>query len=254
MYNRKRLFGIVGGSLEHSFSQKYFSEKFAKLGLDDCLYSLFPISEISQLGKIISDNPELEGLNVTSPYKVAVIPYLDELDADAQKLGAVNVIKIFRKDTGPYLKGYNTDVCGLRRTFRSLNLPSAINALILGTGGAAKAVKFVLEEMGINAINVSRSPKTVNEISYSQLTVQKMEEYILVVNATPVGIFPNVLDFPDIPYDGISERHICFDLIYNPEKTKYLKKCEEHGARIANGFEMLCEQADEAWKIWNDNK
>lgn len=253
MVNRKRLFGIVGGSLGHSFSQRYFSEKFAKLGLVNCKYTPFPISEISKFSNIISGNPGLEGLNVTSPYKEAIIPYLDELDTNVLKLGAVNVIKIFHGDNGPYLKGYNTDVCGLRKTFKSLDLPSDCNALILGTGGAAKAVKYVLNEMGVPSVNVSRTPKSHDVISYSDLTAPKIKEYRLIVNATPVGMFPNVSDFPDIPYTGISAKHICFDLIYNPEKTKFLEKCEVQGAQIANGLEMLYEQADEAWKIWNDD-
>lgn len=253
MNSRKKLFGLIGGSLSHSFSQQYFTEKFAKLGLDNCKYTLFPISDISKFSNVISGNPGLEGLNVTSPYKQTIIPFLDELDSNVLKLGAVNVIKVFHKGNDTFLKGYNTDIFGLRKTFKSLELPTDCNALILGTGGAAKAAKFTLSEIGIHSTNVSRKPSTLDELPYSKLTPRIIQEHRLIINATPVGMFPNVSDFPDIPYNGISAKHICFDLIYNPEKTKFLEKCESQGAQIANGLEMLYEQAEQAWKIWNDN-
>lgn len=247
------MFGLVGSSLSHSFSQQYFTEKFAKLGLDNCKYTLFPISEISKFNNIISGNPGLVGLNITSPYKQTIIPYLDELDTNVLKLGAVNVIKVLHNGSNSYLKGYNTDICGIRKTLSSMDLHSDCNALILGTGGAAKAVKFVLSEMGIHSTNISRKPTTLGEIPYSKLTPLIIKEHRLIINATPVGMFPNVSDFPDIPYSGISAKHICFDLIYNPGKTKFLEKCEAQGAQIANGLEMLYEQADQAWKIWNED-
>jgi len=250
--SNKRQFGLIGGSLSHSLSQKYFTKKFAELGLTNCKYTLFPISEVSKVINIISGNPNLVGLNVTSPYKETIIPFLDEIEVDAAKLGTVNVIKITRQEDFTSLKGYNTDIFGLRKTFAMFDLPSDCKALILGSGGSAKTAKFALSELGIQSTNVSRLPSTLNELSYSKLTARTMQEYKLIINATPVGMFPNVSNFPKIPYEGITPEHICLDLVYNPEKTKFIEKCEAQGAITANGLTMLYEQADKAWEIWNE--
>ena len=250
--SKKRQFGLIGGSLSHSLSQKYFTKKFAELGLTNCKYTLFPISEVSKVTNIISGNPSLVGLNVTSPYKETIIPFLDELDPKVLKLGTVNVIKIMRDGEHTCLKGYNTDIFGLRKTFEMLELPPDCKALILGGGGSAKTAKVVLSEMGIASTNVSRHPETLKEITYSKLTARTIKEYKLIINATPVGMFPNVSEFPNIPYDGITADHICLDLVYNPGRTKFIEKCEAQGARTANGLTMLYEQADKAGEIWNE--
>ena len=252
MTTRKRQFGLIGGSLSHSLSQKYFTKKFAELGLSNCKYTLFPISEVSKVTNIIDGNPSLVGLNVTSPYKETIIPFLDELDTKVLKVGTVNVIKITRDGEYTHLKGYNTDIFGLRKTFEMLELPSNCKALILGSGGSAKTAKVVLSEMGVTSTNVSRHPETLDELSYQKLTANKIKDYKLIINATPVGMFPNVSQFPQIPYEGITSSHICLDLVYNPAKTKFIEKCEAHGARTANGLTMLYEQADKAWEIWNE--
>lgn len=251
--SNKRQFGLIGGSLSHSLSQKYFTKKFAELGLTNCKYTLFPISEVSKVTNIISGNPNLVGLNVTSPYKETIIPFLDELDPTVLKLGTVNVIKITRNGDYTTLKGYNTDIFGLRKTFAMLELPADCKALILGSGGSAKTAKVALSEMGIKSTNVSRLPSTLDELPYKKLTPRIIGDYRLIVNATPVGMFPNVSNFPQIPYEGITPDHICLDLVYNPSKTKFMEKCEARGARTANGLTMLYEQADKAWEIWNEN-
>lgn len=250
--SNKRQFGLIGGSLSHSLSQKYFTKKFAELGLTNCKYTLFPISEVSKVTNIIAGNPSLVGLNVTSPYKETIIPFLDELDPIVLKLGTVNVIKITRDGDYTHLKGYNTDIFGLHKTFEMLDLPSGCKALILGSGGSAKTAKFVLSEMGVKSTNVSRLPSTLDELPYSKLTAKTLQNYKLIINATPVGMFPNVSQFPKIPYEGITADHICLDLVYNPSKTKFMEKCEAQGARTANGLTMLYEQADKAWEIWNE--
>ena len=252
MATRKRQFGLIGGSLSHSLSQKYFTKKFAELGLTNCKYTLFPISEVSKVTNIIAGNPSLVGLNVTSPYKETIIPFLDELDPIVLKLGTVNVIKITRDGDYTHLKGYNTDIFGLHKTFEMLGLPSGCKALILGSGGSAKTAKFVLSEMGVKSTNVSRLPSTLDELPYSKITAKTLQNYKLIINATPVGMFPNVSQFPKIPYEGITADHICLDLVYNPSKTKFMEKCEAQGARTANGLTMLYEQADKAWEIWNE--
>ena len=248
----KRLFGLIGGSLSHSLSQKYFTKKFAELGLSNCKYTLFPISEVSKVTNIIDGNPSLVGLNVTSPYKETIIPFLDELDAKVLKVGTVNVIKITRDGEYTHLKGYNTDTYGLRKTFEMLEVPAGCKALILGSGGSAKTAKVVLSEMGIASTNVSRHPETLDELSYQKLTAKIIKDYKLIINATPVGMFPNVSQFPQIPYEGITGDHICLDLVYNPAKTKFIENCEAQGARTTNGLTMLYEQADKAWEIWNE--
>ncbi|MCF0206687.1 MAG: shikimate dehydrogenase [Bacteroidales bacterium] len=251
MSEDKKQYGLIGLSLTHSFSQKYFTKKFAELGLKNHKYSLFPISEVSKFTNIITSNKNLYGLNVTTPYKETIIPFLDELDENVLKLGTVNVIKVFREGDEHYLKGYNTDYYGLLKTLKNLNLPQGCKALILGSGGSAKTTRQVLEEMGIATTNVSRNPSRLDQTQYSKLTPRTMADYQLIVNATPLGMFPNVTTCPDIPYEGITANHICFDLVYNPETTVFLEKCRQRGAQICNGLTMLYEQADKAWEIWN---
>jgi len=241
-----RLFGLIGYPLSHSFSKKYFTEKFEKEDLSDCQYELYPIATITELKELVKNHPGLEGLNITIPYKEQVLPFLNETDSIVSKIKACNCISV-RKGK---LKGYNTDVAGFEQTLKENLQPHHTKALILGGGGAAKAVEFVLRKLNIEFRYVSRKP-SVNNFSYEQLTPSIISDHTLIVNTTPLGMYPSVSEAPPIPYDALSSRHYLFDLIYNPEKTLFLKKGEKQGATIKNGYEMLVIQAEESWKIWN---
>jgi len=246
-----REFGLIGYPLGHAYSQKYFEDKFKNLGITDAKYNLFPISEISKIHNIITSQPNLIGLNVTTPYKELVIPYLNELDETILRLGTVNTIKITRNGEKFSLKGYNTDVFGLQKTFAELNFPEGSKALIFGSGGSGKTVSFVLKEMGIGSTNVSREPENLKQISYSNITEAVLKRHNILINATPVGMFPNIDSCPQIPYKYVTDKHFCIDLVYNPAQTLFLKKCADKGALTVNGLTMLYEQADKAWEIWN---
>jgi shikimate dehydrogenase len=240
-----RLFGLVGYPLTHSFSKNYFTEKFKKEEIENCRYENFQLATIQDLPKILND-PDLQGLNVTIPYKESVLSFLNERNEVVKKIGACNCIKIVNGK----LIGYNTDVIGFEKSLVSkLNSPHK-NALILGTGGAAKAIEFVLRKMGILYRYVSRYP-SVNSFSYEQLTSDLLKKNSLIINTTPLGMYPKITEAPPLPYDAITQNHFLFDLIYNPEKTLFLKKGEERGASIQNGYDMLIYQAEESWKIWN---
>ncbi|MFM9948886.1 MAG: shikimate dehydrogenase family protein [Saprospiraceae bacterium] len=243
---REQLYGIIGYPLTHSFSKRYFSEKFEKEGLLHCRYELFPIAEIGLLPEILKNNPTLRGLNVTIPYKQAVLPFLDGFGEGIAKLGAVNVIDI----SDGKLTGHNTDIAGFEQSLRNaLGTERPEAALVLGTGGASKAVQFVLSKMQIPFRLVSRSQES--DFHYDQLTKEIVLAHRLIVNTTPLGMSPNTETCPKIPYEAISQRHLLFDLVYNPEETAFLKKGRLQGARIQNGLEMLYTQADKAWAIWN---
>ncbi len=246
-----REFGLIGYPLGHAYSQKYFEDKFKKLGIEDARYILFPISEISKIINIIKSQPNLIGLNVTTPYKELVIPYLNELDETILRLGTVNTIKISRNNDQFSLKGYNTDVFGLHKTFDNLKFPEGSKALIFGSGGSGKTVSFVLKERGISSTNVSRTPENLQQLSYSNLSESVLKHHNILINASPVGMSPNLNTCPQIPYEHITDKHFCIDLVYNPSQTLFLKKCAEKGAITVNGLTMLYEQADQAWKIWN---
>lgn len=244
-----RLFGLIGYPLSHSFSKKFFGEKFKREEIAGCHYELFPLEQITDLPKLLKEYPNLIGLNVTIPYKEQVIPYLDSLDEGAAAVGAVNTIKI--KDGE--LRGYNTDVYGFKQSL--LNAFSISNvhpeaALVLGTGGAAKAVAFVLEELNLPFRYVSRKDKD-GAISYEQLDAKIMTTHTLIINTTPLGMAPNIGTFPDIPYHYMNDAHLAYDLVYNPEETAFLAKAKERGAGICGGLEMLHLQAIKAWSIWN---
>jgi shikimate dehydrogenase len=244
-----RLFGLIGYPLSHSFSKKYFTEKFEKEGLRDCVYENFPISGIHELKNILA-LPGLQGLNVTIPYKEQVIPYLHQASDAAKKINACNCIKI----AGGKLYGFNTDIAGFENSLTSkLNPASHQQALILGTGGSSKAVKYVLGKLGIKFKIISRKPSAGN-LSYEQITKEIILAHKLIINTTPLGMFPNVVEAPPLPYQFLTPDHFLFDLIYNPEKTLFLKKGEEQGAQIQNGFEMLMMQAEANWKIWNNEE
>ena len=240
------LYGLIGYPLTHSFSKNYFTEKFSKEGLENCRYENFPLEDINDLPKIINDNPELHGINVTIPHKESVLSFLHEANDLVRQTKACNCIKITNKK----LVGYNTDVIGFERALVSKLEHVHKNALILGTGGAAKAVEFVLNKIGIAYRHVSRYP-TVKNLSYEQLTPETMEKNTLIINTTPLGMYPRVTEAPPLPYELITPKHFLFDLIYNPAKTLFLKKGQASGASVRNGYDMLVYQAEESWMIWN---
>lgn len=247
-----RVFGLIGYPLSHSFSQGYFTKKFSSENIADTEYRNFPLETIAQFPELISANPGLCGLNVTIPYKREIIPYLDGLDKTAREVNAVNTIKFERDDNGKVnLIGYNTDVYGFEQTIKPYLNCSDKNALILGTGGASKAVEYVLHKLGLQCFYVSRKQGDKIYKSYDQLTMEDMMDFQVIVNTSPVGMYPKVDDCPLLPYEGITATHVLYDLIYNPEETLFLKKGREHGAKISNGLQMLHLQAEKAWKIWN---
>lgn len=242
---KKNRYGLLGKNISYSFSKGYFTQKFKDLGMDDHSYENFDLQDITELKTILSQD-NIKGFNVTIPYKEKVLAYLDELDTKAKKIGAVNTIKITK--TG--LKGFNTDAHGFEKSLAPLLKPHHTKALILGTGGASKAVRFVLEEMGIHTTYVSRSKKA-GQYTYDELDRTIIEENTLVVNCTPLGTHPDVDKKPPLPYQYIGRNHLLYDLIYNPEKTTFLALGEANGATIQNGLEMLQSQAEKAWEIWN---
>jgi shikimate dehydrogenase len=240
-----RQFGLIGYPLSHSFSKKYFTAKFAEEGILNCSYELYPIASIDELTGLLASQ-DLEGLNVTIPYKEAVLPLLDEQTPAVREIGACNCIRI----QNGRLTGYNTDVTGFRQSIEPLLQAHHRHALVLGTGGAAKAVAWVLKNLGISYQYVSRK-KTANSLSYDELDAELMQGVQVIINTTPLGMQPNVLDTASLPYHCINNRFLCYDLIYNPEKTKFLHLAEAQGAVIKNGADMLLIQAEESWKIWN---
>ena len=242
----KSRFGLVGKNISYSFSKGYFTQKFKDLGLDHYFYENFDLASIDDFQNLIKQNKNLKGLNVTIPYKEVVIPYLDELNPKAEKIGAVNTIKFTKKG----LKGFNSDIYGFKESIKPFLKKHHKKALLLGTGGASKAVAFVFDEIGIKFKYVSRNPKK-SQLGYSDLNEKLFKEYTIMVNCTPQGTFPNIADKPDIPYQFITKKHLLFDLIYNPEKTAFLLEGEKRGAYICNGLRMLELQAEKSWEIWN---
>lgn len=240
-------FGIIGYPLTSSFSKNHFNEKFDKEGLN-AKYELHPIEDIKLFPSLIN-NIQFAGMNVTIPYKQQVMQFLTELDETASEIGAVNVIKFEYADNKPKTIGYNTDAIGFETSLLPLLKPQHKKALILGTGGASKAVAYVLKKNGIEFKFVSRT-KSENQFSYEELSKEIIAEYALIINTTPLGMYP-VDSCPAIPYEHISERHLLYDLVYNPAKTVFLEKGELQGATIKNGLEMLYGQAQAAWEIWN---
>jgi len=243
------LFGLIGYPLSHSFSKKYFTEKFQKEGLNQVAYELFPIEHIGLLDQLLLDNPDLRGLNVTIPYKVAVLDFVDELDPAAAYIGAVNTLKISYEQGKRKLKGYNTDAYGFQQSLEPLLASNHKQALIFGDGGAAKAVKYVLEQLNIAYIKVLRNP-VEGTLGYTDLNEQLLSEATILINTTPLGTFPNVDACPDIPYEYIGAGHLVYDLVYNPEETKFLRLAKAQGAKTKGGLEMLHLQAERAWAIW----
>ncbi|HPR32529.1 MAG TPA: shikimate dehydrogenase [Prolixibacteraceae bacterium] len=248
-----KTFGLIGYPLGHSFSKKFFTEKFAAEQRSDHQYLNFEIDSIEKFPDILSKNPDLAGLNCTIPYKQAVIPYLDEIDEEALKVGAVNTVKISGSGIHRKLKGYNTDIIGFERSLAPMLGVKHKKALILGTGGASKAIQYVLSKWGIDFLSASiEDPLYEKEIRYHQIDAELLAERLIIIHATPLGTYPKVDACPPIPYVALTPDHILFDLVYNPEVTLFLKKGKENGAKVKNGLEMLHGQAIAAWDIWNE--
>lgn len=250
-HSYKYIYGLIGNPLVHSFSQDFFNQKFLAEEID-AQYINFEIEDLGLLMEIIAEYPNLNGLNVTAPYKEAVIPYLDSLDDDAHEIGAVNVIRFIRdKKTGDLieLRGYNSDVVGFGKTIDSILTPQRTSAMVLGTGGAAKAVRAAFNKHGIDVQLVSRR-KSEHTCVYEEITRAMVASYKIIVNATPLGKYPNDDLCPDFPYRFLTKDHICYDLIYNPEETLFMKKSAQYGAETKNGIEMLLLQAFDSYEIW----
>lgn len=243
------IFGLVGKNIDYSFSAGYFSEKFRSEKIDNSLYKNFDIPYITYFPQIVKKNKGLVGLNVTIPYKETIIPYLDELSEVAEQIGAVNCIKINKNGE---LKGYNTDAYGFLKSLQPLLRPHHSKALIFGTGGASKAVSFVFKQLNIEYKMVSRTPNKDN-FTYSDLSEEVMRGFLIIVNCTPLGTYPDVEDAPALNYDFLSPNHLVFDLIYNPSETTFLKLAKQKGALTKNGYDMLVFQAEKAWEIWNQD-
>ena len=241
-----RQFGLIGYPLSHSFSKKFFTDKFLKEKIEDAQYELYPIEHIELFPGLVKSLPNLVGINVTIPYKEQVLPYLDELSDVVAETGACNCIHLVNEK----LIGYNTDVIGFEKSLLKKLKPTHQKALVLGTGGAAKAVFYVLRKLGIEYIVVSRNAG-LTTISYDQLDSTILETHTLIINTTPLGMHPQLDTAPDIPYENLSEKHYLFDLVYNPAKTVFLMKGEQQGASIENGADMLIDQAIASWEIWN---
>lgn len=245
---KSRLFGLLGRDISYSFSRGYFSKKFTQLNLENHNYVNFDLEKIEDFSRIFEDNEAVSGINVTIPYKEEVMPYLDKIDKTAKEIGAVNTIKITKRGN---LKGYNSDVVGFENSIKPLFKKFHKKALILGTGGASKAIAYALNRNNIKYKYVSRNPKGKTQISYADLSKKIIEEYTVIINATPLGTSPDVDKCPAIPYQFITPKHLLYDLIYNPEISKFLAEGKQRGASIKNGHEMLELQAEESWRIWN---
>ncbi len=243
-------YGLIGYPLGHSFSVGFFNEKFSNEGIDAC-YQNFEISDIRELPEVLASNPELKGLNVTIPYKEQVIDYLDELSPEAKAIGAVNVIRISRKGRKLVLKGYNSDTVGFTKSITPMLENHHHGALILGTGGASKAINYSLKKLGIETLLVSRTPRE-GIIGYDDVTPELIETFNVIVNCTPLGMYPNVEESPDLPYEAMDNHTLLYDLIYNPDQTTFMKRGQEYGAIVKNGLEMLLLQAFASWDMWHE--
>jgi shikimate dehydrogenase len=242
-----RKFGLIGKNISYSFSESYFQNKFDKEHIKDTSYQNFDLDSISEFKFLIKNNPEIAGLNVTIPYKEEVIPYLELINKTAKEIGAINTIKITKKRK---LKGYNTDYYGFKKSLEPLLTKQHKKALILGTGGASKAVAYALKKLNIRYSYVSRT-KNEDNFTYKELNEKIIKDHLVIINCSPVGTYPHVKDCPNLPYQFITDQHVLFDLIYNPNETLFLKKGKQQGASICNGLRMLELQAEKSWEIWN---
>lgn len=243
-------YGIIGHPLGHSFSPGFFNEKFQNEGLD-AVYEMFDLPRIETLTEVLLANPELRGLNVTIPYKQQVMPYLDELSDEARAIGAVNVIRISHDGGKMHMKGYNSDVIGFTRSIEPLLESHHRKALILGTGGASMAIEYGLNKLGLETLKVSRSERE-GTIQYEKITPDVIHEYNVIVNCTPVGMYPHTEECPPLPYTSMNSHNLLYDLIYNPDETLFMKKGKANGAVVKNGLEMLLLQAYASWEFWNE--
>ncbi len=246
-----KLYGLIGKPLTHSFSKIYFQHKFEREFLNDVDFKLFNLDTIEDLNKLLHSEPDLIGFSVTIPYKEQIIKYLDELSEEVNLIGAVNSVKIIRVNNQIKLKGFNTDIIGFESSVEKLNIKAKnLKALVLGSGGASKAVCFVLKKLKIPFVVVSRNPD-FDQFSYNDLTSDVIKNHLLVINTTPLGMFPNIDDCPQIPYLSVTSSHYFIDLTYNPPITTFLRKAKERDAIIMNGMHMLEKQAEASWVIWN---
>ena len=245
-------YGLIGYPLGHSFSKSYFNEKFENEGIN-AEYINFEIPILDSLPEILASNPELKGLNVTIPYKEKVISYLDSISPEARAIGAVNVIRVDHKGNDTYLKGFNSDVIGFTKSIEPLLERFHKKALILGTGGASKAVNFGLKSLGLETVFVSRFERP-GTIQYSQITPDIIQEYNVIVNCTPCGMYPHIDECPQLPYEAMTSKNILYDLLYNPDETLFMKKGAQHGATVKNGLEMLLLQAFASWEFWHNKE
>lgn len=245
-------YGLIGYPLGHSFSKSYFNEKFENEKID-AEYINFEIPTLDSLPEILASNPELKGLNVTIPYKEKVISYLDSISPEARAIGAVNVIRVDHKGNNTFLKGFNSDVIGFTKSIEPLLERFHKKALILGTGGASKAINFGLKSLGLETVFVSRFERP-GTIQYSQITPDVIQEYNVIVNCTPCGMYPHIDECPQLPYDAITSKNLLYDLLYNPDETLFMKKGALHGATVKNGLEMLLLQAFASWEFWHNKE
>jgi shikimate dehydrogenase len=243
-----KLYGLIGFPLTHSFSKNYFMQKFETEGIMDCSFENFELDHINEVASMLQQHPSLQGFAITIPHKKKILPFLTDCTADVQEMQACNCVKLVNGK----LYGFNTDTIGFVQSLQKYLKPHHTKALILGSGGAANAVEFVFRKLNIDFLTVSRNKSNEsNIVSYDDLTEEIMDQHTLIINATPLGTFPKVDEFPPIPYQFITSKHYLFDLVYNPAKTKFLEKGKEKGAAIQNGYDMLTIQAEENWKIWN---
>lgn len=249
-----RIFGLLGFPLNHSKSKEYFTSRFEKDYMPDCRYENFEIKDVAELRDLLNYFPDIEGLNVTIPHKTNVIEILDETDPVAGVIGAVNCLKIIRKNEKVQIKGYNTDAVAFKDSLKPMLDNFRGKSLILGTGGSSRAVSFVLKEMEIEHLFVSRNKSQNHTITYKDIDAGLLTEYKLIINCTPLGMFPDINSSPDLPYAALNSEHILFDLVYNPEETSFLMQGKSQGSKIKNGLEMLILQAEASWKIWNTNE
>jgi len=243
-------YGLIGYPLTHSHSLKFFNEKFASLPENNHNYALYPLKNLSEFDEFINKIPDLAGLNVTIPHKINIIPFLNEIDNSAKTIGAVNCISI-KKKSGMFLKGFNTDAFAFEYSLKPLLKPYHNKALILGNGGSCKSVAFILHKLNISFLIVTRCPIRSNHISYNNINSNVLDNHLLIVNTTPLGMFPDKKSYPDIPYNELTEKHLLFDLIYNPENTVFMQKAKHAGAQVSNGLHMFRMQAEKSLEIWN---
>lgn len=242
-------YGLIGHPLGHSFSAAFFAQKFAAEGID-ASYHNFDLTTIDEVEDMLSTHPQLRGFNVTIPYKQAILPYLDTVSSEAQEIGAINVVKVvYDKEGKRSLHGFNSDVVGFSRSIAPLLQPHHTKALVLGTGGASRAIVYGLKQLGISATLVSRRP-CEGQLTYAEIDAQVLQAHTVVVNCSPIGMHPHVDEAPALPYELLGERHLCYDLVYNPAETAFMQRSAAQGACVKNGLEMLHLQALSAWEMW----